>query len=150
MAREYPKTMYHANHDPKLCHTPDEIKALGPGWYTTYIYREFPKFMYGMDGEPIKVMDKFEEEKRIAEGYSKTPVAVKKVATDQGPYAGRHSDTESSLKIQILEFEVENLKEQVGGLIEAVADLRTEHGKLVAELNEPVTVETAAASRSKK
>lgn len=138
--------MFHKTLDPVVCHTPDDVKKLGPGWYTYYQFREYPKWVYGEEGM-IKVQDRAEEDAKLAAGYSSIPLPEKPKMTTVATMAFPGKlDAETFQKIQILEFEVANHSEQINVLNGIVTELRAEQARQAELASEPVAVGAAAAT----
>lgn len=65
---EFPKTMYHPVHDPKIVTNSTEESQLGSGWSTSYIHKEFPKAMHHASEESVIVKTQ-EEQEALGEGW---------------------------------------------------------------------------------
>ncbi len=146
MAREYPKTLFHKSLPPSIVHTPEEEKKLGPGWYGRYIHQEYPRVMYGPAGEQKLTYSDAEVAECEAEGFQKTPFPVeqKAVVAAKPHLPGFGPDPETVQRIQQLEYDNQNLNEQVGTLIATVNDLRNAVNDLKAPADEGGDEDSAA------
>lgn len=113
--------VYHATLDPRYVNNDEELKALGQGWGTQYIHKEYPKWMYKGVAKEL-VLSKTDEAKRIADGWSgKPPVEAPQAqnsAIDAKPAAASSGDM-----VFILErmSQVDALVSKIGALEARIA-----------------------------
>ena len=140
MSEKFPKTMFHASLPPKRVYSPDELKKLGPGWYSSYIPQDYPRILYRQDGQQCSVLDEEEEKAKAAQGYGRT-VYQTKTPTEPRTRLGSpqfeldQQVFESFARIDAMELEITTLSEQQAALVAAVNDLSAK----LDRMNEPVT-----------
>ena len=133
MAREYPKDMFHKTLPVvRALNTKEEQAYAAKGYQRKYIFKQYPRFVFHPVHADRLVQDESEFNRYIDDGWSAKPVP--KAAT---PITGTVApegrvDAEAFQKQQIMEFELENCKEQIQTLIGIVADLQ----KLVGQVDE--------------
>ena len=135
MAREFPKDLYHRTLPPKRVLNRAEQTELGSEWFERYIHQEYPRIIYRSDGSNSTANSEGEEKALMAQNkegepavWSRTPFPPQP-KPERGTTAGiQHTGAldaaDTFQKFQIMEFEIETLKEQVQDLNAAVTELR--------------------------
>src|SRR5262245_27537852 len=83
---DWPKWVYHATEPAKRVNSPEELNALGEGWGTAYIKKDYPKTKFKLKVKPepgqphyeTKVVDTPEDEQKLEGGWSDTMPAEPK------------------------------------------------------------------------